>query len=156
MRNSALGHDVPFAEKLRTLFGRSLSFLKRREIFGFHAAVFAGSSILGVLSFGPFAIVVAPIIFAFGYAIALISAAPVLYLLMRNGITSAWAFAITIAAAGILAVMIWAAPEAFQNWNGDNFVAPLVPALLLCIPVSIAYGLSGFVYWWVVIARERA
>ncbi len=133
-----------------------LAFLKRREIFGFHGAVFAGSSLLGILSFGPFALIVLPIIFAVGYGVALVSVAPIIYFLMRRGVRSAYPFVLGSAVIGMLVAWVYAGlPQLISDWKYDipfNYV----PTILLSVPVAMAYGVGGFVYWWMVISRDRA
>jgi hypothetical protein len=127
--------------------------LRSKDSVGFHVGVLAATAIASLLSFGLFGLLVIPIAFVVAYPVALLTGAPVIWLLRRRGVTSVSAYCVAAGVIGFALPLVVIGGTLFTP-RGETWVSPTVAFLGSAIPLSIAYCSAALVYWWWVFKRK--
>jgi hypothetical protein len=120
---------------------------KRSDFAAFCWAVLLVSLMLGFFAFGPLIAVLFPFTFAFGFALALVTAAPWLYFLILRGTTSLLCYTTGSAVIGALVAIFYGIGA--HLLAGHDFIDfAWIPSLLLAVVLALAYWVGAFIFWY--------
>ncbi len=121
--------------------------IKRRDLRDYSIAVFAGSTFLGVLSFGSLILLLFPVTFAIGFLAASVTLAPLfLFLIVRAEANVLW-YVVPSLLIGFFCSASWLLISHFFNERAiDSFL--FVVSMHLSLYIGAAYGISGLVFYY--------